>query len=245
MKSKLLFIGFLWMFISQINAQVEIEIKTLQPGKISSFQAYGMGNLSNEIPLDRINGSPFFNEEWQMTTLLGSNKREKWLCKVKLNLVTNEIHYLDKSDNELVLESGLIKKTIIRDNIDTSKIIAIFEYHDEPPILEVEKKGLYTQVLNQGSYSILKYNKRLLTSKDSLFGTQKKYFFTDNQYYFVKHQAQITLLKKLNTDNILSVLPNSSVYISWIKSNKINLRKEADIITFINYYNGHQLDANK
>ncbi len=243
MKPKLLFIGCLLMFISEINAQVEIEIKTLQPGKISNFQAYGLGNLSNEVPLSSINGSPFFNEDWQMTTLLGSNRKDKWFCKAKINLVTNEIHYLDKSDNELVLESGVIKKTIIRDNIDTSKIIAIFEYHDEPPILDVEKKGLYTQVLNDGNFSILKYNKRLLTSKDSLFGTQKKYFFTNYQYYFIKHQQQITLIKKLNTSNILGVLPNASAYINWIKTNKINLRKEEDFITFINYYNKHQIDA--
>ncbi|MBC7650166.1 MAG: hypothetical protein H7101_00290, partial [Deinococcales bacterium] len=88
-------------------AQVEIEIKTLQPGKISNFQAYGLGNLANEVPLSRINGSPFFNENWQFATLQGKSKKESWFCKVKMNLVTNEIHYLNKVEDELVIESGI------------------------------------------------------------------------------------------------------------------------------------------
>ena len=231
------------MFPTLGNAQVEIEIKTLQPGKISSFQAYGMGNLSNEVPLSRINGSPFFYEDWHFATLLGEGKRETWFCKAKMNLVTNEIHYLDKAENELVLEASFINKLILRDNIDTSKILAVFEYHNEPPVLPIDKKGLYVQVLNKGQYQLLKYDKRTLTSRDSLFGTQKKYLFTDRLYYFISHIEKPEPIKKLNQDFILAFLPSSLSYKDWITKNKIDLKNEDEAIKFLNYYNQQQIST--
>ena len=240
MKKSSIFLLITFVTIFKINAQVEIEIKTLQPGKISSFQAYGLGNLSNEVPLSRINGSPFFNEDWQFATLLGNGKNESWFCKAKMNLVTNEIHYLDNAENDLVIESGVVKKLILRDNIDTSKILATFEYHTEPPIIPTDKKGLYVQILNKGPYQLLKYDKRTLTSKDSLFGTQKKYLFADRLYYFVSHMQKPEPIKKLNQDLVLTFLPSSLSYKEWISKNKINLKNEDDVITFLNYYNQQQ-----
>ncbi|MBC7651662.1 MAG: hypothetical protein H7101_07935, partial [Deinococcales bacterium] len=155
--------------------------------------------------------------------------------------VTNEIHYLNKVEDELVIESGIIKKILIRDNIDTAKIIATFEYHDELPMVASDKKGLYFQILNDGSYILLKYNKRYLTSKDSLFGTQKKYFLADNPYYYVVHFQKPEFIKKLNADNILAFLPMSLSFKNWIKDNKLDLRREKDAITFFKYYNS-QID---
>lgn len=234
----LFFLSTLFLLCSiTLIAQVEIEIKTLQPGKMSSFQAYGLGNLSNEVPLSRINGSPFYNEDWQLATLIGKSKKESWFCKAKMNLVTNEIHYLDIADNELVLESGIIKKIFLRDNIDTSKIIATFQYFNDLPIVPTDKKGLYIQILNEGSYALLKYNKRYLTSKDSLFGTQKKYLFADDPHYYISHIQKPEPIKKLNTDNILAFLPSSLSYKNWIKDNKLDLRREKDAIAFFKYYN--------
>lgn len=240
MKKLPIFLLFAFTAFFKINAQVEIEIKTLQPGKMSSFQAYGIGNLSNEVPLDRINGSPFFNDDWHFATLLGKGKRESWFCKAKMNLVTNEIHYLDKTENELVLESGFINKFILRDNLDTSKILAFFEYYDEPPIVPVDKKGLYLQILNKGLYQLLKYDKRILTSKDSLFGTQKRYLFTDRLYYFLSHVQKPEPIKKLNQDFLLAFLPSSLSYKGWITKNKIDLKEEDGAVKFLNYYNRQQ-----
>ena len=240
MKKLSIFLVFVFIAFVRINAQVEIEVKTLQPGKMSSFQAYGIGNLSNEVPLSRINGSPFFYDDWHFATLLGKGKRESWFCKAKMNLVTNEIHYLDKTENELVLESGFINNFILRDNLDTSKILAIFEYYNEPPILPTDKKGLYVQILNKGLYQLLKYDKRTLTSKDSLFGTQKKYLFTDRLYYFVSHLQKPEPIKKLNQDLILAFLPSSLSYKDWIAKNKIDFKEESDAVEFLNYYNKKQ-----
>jgi hypothetical protein len=129
---------------------------------------------------------------------------------------------------------------ILRDNIDTSKILAIFEYHNEPSIVLIDKKELYVQVLNNGPYQLLKFDKRVLTSKDSLFGTQKKYLFTDRLYYFISHIQKPEPIKKLTQDFLLAFLPSSLSYKDWIIENKVNLKNEDDAIMFLNYYNQQQ-----
>jgi hypothetical protein len=47
-------------------------------------------------------------------------------------------------------------------------------------------------------------------------------------------------LKKLNKENVLEFLPSALAFHSWIAENKIDLRKEEDVIRFLVYYNANR-----
>ncbi|MBS1574282.1 MAG: hypothetical protein JST09_03170 [Bacteroidetes bacterium] len=230
--------NFTFLLSSVLVAQVFIE--TYPPVSNNTdmgVRISGMQNLSDRLSYEKITGSPFYNDEWQLASLTGMNEKEKWLCKVKINLATGELYYQDKQGHELVADDGLIRKIVLHKNDDTSAVVATFILTPEPVKLNQERRNSYMQVLNGGSYQLLKLNIRNLNSADSLFGTQKRYFFKDEEVYFIHHNEMLNNLRRLDKDNLLQFLPGSSVYIDWAKQNKINFRKEEDVIRFMNYYN--------
>lgn len=234
----MLLLWFLFSFSSILIAQVFIE--TYPPVSNNTdmgVRISGMQNLSDRLPYEKITGSPFYSDEWQLASLLGSNEKEKWLCKAKINLATGELYYLNKEGNELVADDGFIRKVIFHKNDDTSVAVAVFILTPERVKLNQQQRNSYLQVLNNGSYQLLKLNKKTLNSADSLFGTLKRYFFKDEENYFIHHNEMTNGLRKLDRDNLLQFLPGSSEQSAWVKQNKINFRKEEDVLRFVNYYN--------
>jgi hypothetical protein len=95
----------------------------------------------------------------------------------------------------------------------------------------------FIQVMNSGNYQLLKYIKRTVGSADSLFRTQKRYFFADELYYFLRFNEKIERIKRLRKESVLEYLPSASSYSTWINENNMDFRKEGDVIRFLDYYN--------
>jgi len=230
--------GFIVLLIT-ITAHSQVFVETYPPSGTTDMgvRVSGVQNLSDRLSYERISGSPFWRDEWQLASLYGANEREKWLCRVKLNLATGELYYLDKDEKELVTEDGLIRKIIFHKSDDTSIATALFMLNPQPVRLNQEMRHTYLQVLNEGAYQLLKLNEKTLGSADSLFGTLKRYFFKDESIYYINHEQALNTLKKLDRDNLLQFLPGSSGHNEWIKQNRINFKKEDDVLRFVNYYN--------
>lgn len=122
---------------------------------------------------------------------------------------------------------------------DTSTLDAIFSNVNNYTNLGQTQNLLkgYVQILNDGKYQLLKYYKRTVASADSMFGTVKRYFFTTQYFYFIANNQKIESLKKLNKENVLLYLPGASSLNDWIAANKIDFRKEDDVVKFLDYYN--------
>jgi hypothetical protein len=96
----------------------------------------------------------------------------------------------------------------------------------------------FVQVLNPGQWQLLKYTTRqVLPDRDSLFGTQKRYKFRDINYYFLRSGDKVEKLKRLNEENIMSVIPPAANYKEWILVNKIELTKEEQVVDFLEFVN--------
>lgn len=187
------------------------------------------GTDAERIPFERIRGSRFWNENWrnaELETMQGKVLK----APVRLNLATGEVHFM-LNQQELVLSETPLRKILFTD--DSTVFLA------NVPNLLLNNKELtgFVQVLVQGSYKLLKYTQRKLHSADSLFGTQKRFFFQDEHCYFIKKGDIIQRIKKLSKDNILKFLPSSRSYEEWIEKNHIDWKKEADVISFFRHYN--------
>ena len=65
----------------------------------------------------------------------------------------------------------------------------------------------------------------------------KRYYFSETTHYFLKDMEKVERIQKLNDKNLLPYLPQSNAFSEWIKTNRIDLRKEKDALLFLNYYN--------
>jgi len=227
---------FLIGSLYQLRAQVFIQqTEDGFNGKAATYVVYGSEGLNNRIPYDRVKGTPFWSDKYKLAALYSGNNRVS-IRPVKLNLASNEIYFL-KNDEEIVLENVEVTKLIFYKGKDTSEIETSFIRKVPDLFIWNFKIDDFVQVMNQGKYQLLKYVKRSVGIGDSLFGTQKRYFFKDELTYFLRANDKVEKIKKLNEEYILSLMPSASKHKVWIKENNINFKKEEDVIRFLNYYN--------
>jgi len=187
------------------------------------------GNV--RLPYSRINGSPFWKDEF-LPARIFTTTGKVYGSPIRLNLVTSEIHFL-KNGEEMVLIDENIDKIVFSREHDSATFLANLS----PLLLNNKKENGYIQVLNAGNCQLLKYTKRIVSSADSLFRTQKRYFFTDEVTYFLRFSDKIEKVKRLNKENISKLLPSASSFDAWINENKIDFKKEDNIVRFLNHYN--------
>jgi hypothetical protein len=194
---------------------------------------------NNRIPYYKIKGSPFWKDSFLPAKIYTTNG-QVYSSPIRLNLVTNEIHFL-KNGEEMVLVDLNIDKIIFYPDKDS----VLFLTNISNLIINNKKADDYVQVLNAGNYQLLKYIKRTVASADSLFRTQKRYFFADDINYFLRINEKIERIKRLTKDNIIMLLPSAFSYSAWIDENKIDFKKEYDVIRFLDHYNAtHMLKEN-
>jgi hypothetical protein len=93
------------------------------------------------------------------------------------------------------------------------------------------------QQLTFGEAVLYKHTKRYVASADSMFGTLKRYYFATQNNYFLKFDADPVYVNKLSLNALLSILPESKGLLEWSKKNKINVRKEEDLVALIEEWN--------
>lgn len=239
MKLKVILLLILCCRVQIMYTQVYIELGPMQNNRdaFSSVTVYGSDGLRQTVPYSEIAGSAFFQHQWAKAYLYDHRDTFLGIYKARLNFVTNELHYLDKTSAERAALPGTLNKIIFIKNTDSTAIETVFKTNIEEISKLATCKKCFVQELNQGSVKLLKITNRLLKTKDSLFGTIKKFFFYDEVEYFLQFNEKFERIKKLNRENLFSLLPNSSSYKEWIAEQKLQFKKENDFIYFINYYN--------
>jgi hypothetical protein len=222
---------------SMLLAQVTIETNAAEA---TSMVVYGSSDLKKTLTYGQLKGSAFWKEEWQMATLIDKDNKTIDKVKIRLNLYTNEIHFLSKTGKELVVVPGLVRKVVVHKSDESNDILAVFE-NEMDQIVEhntAAENSSYVQVMNFGDIQLLKHTRKKIASADSLFGTLKRYYFSEQVMYYVNNKyGKTERLKKLNQDNLMSLLPMFEKHKNWISSNNINFKKEEDVVRFLDYYN--------
>ncbi len=186
----------------------------------------------NNINYDDINGSPFWENKYQKASLYFDSK---FITKadVRLNILTDEIHYINDS-LELVVDSGIVNKIVFEYSNDT----VVFMKEINNLFLNSKQLKNFVQILNFGKFQLIKFQiKKLKTSE--LFSPNGRftYYFLTDVVYFIRRNEIVDNIKKLNKESLYHCLPSSNNYTNWAIKNKINFKNEKDVVKFLNYYN--------
>ena len=93
--------------LNRATSQVRMEATGYDHNEnATGYQFYGMATLPDKsrIPYSQIKGSPYWKDAWQLATLYSSALKLSTL-PVRLNLATNEIHFL-RDEKEIALQVG-------------------------------------------------------------------------------------------------------------------------------------------
>jgi hypothetical protein len=197
----------------------------------------GVQNSSKmRLPYSSVKGSPFFMDEFLWATFYNQKGKMTGKQKAKINLASQEIHFIGEKEMEYIAPVELANRVVLTHE-QKNDTVAVFARL--VPGLQFNNKTLsdYVQQLTFGEAVLYKHTKRYVASADSMFGTLKRYYFASQNSYFLKFDADPIFVNKLSLNALLSILPGSDGMLDWAKKNKINIRKEDDLIALIKEYN--------
>lgn len=240
---RIICIGLFIFFAMPTNAQQVLDVAA--PGEtggnygtINYLDASRIGQKKVEnLAYVDISGSPFWDESWNAAIFVLSNGNTAKVRKAKLNLYTNEVHFVNSNGIELVCENKDIKKIIFFKGMDTTKVLAVFE-----SFLDASNTvNSYYHVLNTGRLRLLVLQKILINEKeyDPLSGKREHSFFPKTTYA-ISDNGNLLPLKSLDYSNIFFIVHSNANAQQWLKQNKNKLKNESEVVSFLNYCNTQQ-----
>ncbi len=218
--------------IETVNMRSALGTINLDP-----FAVYDIDGNKKGFNYADIGGSPFLIDDWRLAIIYDVNLKKIAVVKIRFNTYSNQIHYLDNKDQELIADKGALKKIDIL-KADDKEVELILEkgFTSEKNKLANDQ---FLEVLNTGSVKLLKQITNKIVEKDSLVGTAKVIKFSSSVSYYLNKENSCERLRKLDQSEIFALLTNKDVVAEYEKNNKQKLRKEKDVIEFLNYYNSH------
>jgi len=203
-------------------------------GRIIDFRDLNGRSLLKVYESD-IKGYPFINDDWVAAKLTLSNGKQIEPVLIKLNIESNELYFRDSSDKIFVAVDGLVKKVECINYYSKDSIKYVFK-NGYPNVDNQDQKFFY-QVLTEGKVELLMKHQKIISSdKNDLTGDVSKEFTEqDKLYVYTNYTTQSFAPYK---SFVLSLMRDREKEMSsFIEANKINLKKNKDLILLFNYYN--------
>lgn len=193
---------------------------------------------STEIEPSKAKGSPYLNEEFVHGEVIVNEKVEE-VGKMRYNAYRNEVEILDNLSKDSYY--SLLKRAYIKVEID-GKLYRIYTYVDNDKSI----KTSYFTDLNEGPLKLLFKPEALLKQARSPSTSYEKYspptYVWNSSYYILdnrnKDSENHAVKVRLTKNNILDFTGSKKNEMKlYVKEKKLNLRKEQDVIAFLNYFN--------
>ena len=114
---------YLCLLLVCVNTKAQIGSGSSSNPEISVFMSIDMpitmdrnnviDKFGNRTPYNNnIKGSPFLNDQWLIGSIYGLDLKKMAEVKVRLNTNSNQVHFLDMKNTELVVDKSKIKKIL-------------------------------------------------------------------------------------------------------------------------------------
>lgn len=228
---------FLLVMLSvRLNAQLMIEQGPSASTRDGGIYIYGLTGQENKLRYEKINGSPFLDEAWKNATLYDSQGNSFGKFKVRLNLATHEVHYLDKSGIEKS-DNGQISRVVLDSSYMPNGKGRVYSSDEE--VVRSKFKGdiKFAVHLNDGYYTLMRVTIREVAKSDSMFSTMNRYFFKDKNFYFLKSGRQTVYLKRLTFQELRRCIPAEKWPLQRNDFSGYPLRQEEEVLGLFNLIN--------
>jgi hypothetical protein len=196
---------------------------------LTDQQGTVIGN--NKNPYADIQGSPFLFEDWINGEIILRSNQVYTAIPLKLNIHTQEIHILDKSNNEIIPESGIIEH--IRFRLKDRDYAYVFRKVDQPKRNRLE----LLEVLVDGNVRLLKHVSRN-TEEIKEFNsavTVKK--FREYTEYYIETGSRLRKTERLMSFWEQTIPEKKEFIASYFSEKRNKLKSEKDLIQFVSQLN--------
>ncbi len=221
---------------------------------INAVQAQGngvviRGNWADQISITDVNGRPFeniynnvsgtpyFDEKYKFANIKLSQGQGRTFVGVKtrIDMVTQEVHFISSNEVEGFLFAGMVKE-VTYDDTTTDGIIP-YKFVTGFPAVDKQTNQNFYLVLSEGRCSFLKsIIKKVSERKNELSGEIAKDMETYEDYYL--YIKGVMKRWKKDKDFILAELTDKQKEITqYILTNKVNFKNADQVTKLLKYYN--------
>ncbi|HVG42509.1 MAG TPA: hypothetical protein VM888_12920 [Chitinophagaceae bacterium] len=175
-------------------------------------------------------GTPYFTDRWLKSSIVISDGTTFKNVPAKLNLMQDQIHYLDAKGNEMIMTSPIKEIIIANDTKDS-----LFRFIPSAGVAPTAKKGWYLwQQTGKASLYVL-YDKELLEEKPYGSATVEQRIKTKKSYVIAYNNALFGFYK---IKQVPSILANKKGQLEgFIQKQSKDESEEERIVALIGYYN--------
>ena len=131
-------------------------------------------------PAPDVAGSPFLKDDWSLGSIVVNTQRRYDSVKLRLNLLSQEVHFLDRNNSEMSLTKGYIKEILLPGRTPGEQLR--FQ-NGFPPVDEQDVYNFY-EVLAEGKLWLLHSRRKIIvTEKDEVSGQTSREFRLYEDYY--------------------------------------------------------------
>ena len=231
----------LCLFVFTVRAQVQT-LEVGAPGSVGGnygsvryYDPSTVGQKNVAVNYADISGSPFWEDKWKPAFLFLGNGSVVKLKNVKLNLYTNDVHYLNKEGLELAAANGSVQKVVFLNEKDSNRITAVFEAFAD---LTDKSRIAYYKILNNGKFRLLEIKRSYVHTSpyDPLQGKSITSFFSKSSYAITDSTTTLPL-KNLGANTILPFIYPDTGFEQWLKQTGNKMNSEKEVLVFLDHVN--------
>jgi len=181
-----------------------------------------------------IEGSAYWNDNWNPAIIYFNNGSKAKINNAKLNLYTDEIHYLSADGTELVVNNEGITHLVFLNKNNLTQPIASFA----KLINHTTGNGsAFYKVLNAGLYQLILLQKQLVKTSpyDPILGKSISSFYSKKSYA-IYNEGKVIPLVDLNKKSIIACLANDPGIEDLLTASKSKLKSEKEVGDFLITY---------
>jgi len=227
----------LFVFVSDfvVAQQLTMDVRDFD-GNVKVFDPSSIHAGKNTlISYTDIEGTPFWNEKWNPAILFFNNGSKAKINQAKLNLYTNEIHYLSSTGEELAVDNNGITRLVFLNKNNLTQPIASFALL----MNHITGNGTaYYKVLNAGLFQLILLQKQFIKTSpyDPIQGKSITSFYSKKDYA-IYNEGKIIPLRDLDKTSVLTAIPVNTITADWLNSTKSKLRNEKEVIEYLEQVN--------
>lgn len=206
-----------------------------QSGAPLAYNVFDRNGRTFVNPSPDVAGSPFFADDWRLGSVILVDNRRYDSVKLRLNLYSGEVHFMDSARKELALEKGYVKEILLPGKLGSLIGAARFQC-GFPSVDALDGTFLY-EIISEGRCWLLHAVRKVISErKDDLSGEiTKEYRVYEDDYVY--NRTTMQRIKK-DKDFLLTVLADKKDKVeSFINDNHIRCKSTEDFRRVIDYYN--------
>jgi hypothetical protein len=237
MKQDLALAFFLLISVTIVQAQTEEKSNQTR----DSFESLVKLGADNSIVYNNtyagVKGSPFLFDHWITGELVLIKDSRFSDVKMKYDMVEDNVLVQNNSGKSIYPIKAIVKSFHLKDSLGHTYNyinLALAEYSSD-----FIKNFGFVEILYDGTNDLIAKRKKHLVHIDAKGGYSENKSYDEfrnspSEYYWINKEGIATQLKR-GKNNILKVLDENGDLASYVKKEKLNLKKEEDIILLFAY----------